>query len=143
MPKELLPNELWELVAPLIPPIPPRPMGGRPPISSRACLRGIIFVLRTGIPWEYLPEEMGCSGMSCWRRLRDWQQSGVWDAIHRALLDRLGGAGEIDWTRASLDGSSIAAVKRGSRRDRIRPIAASRVRSTISLSTGKVRRSRR
>jgi transposase len=64
----------------------------------------ILFVLRTGLPWEYLPAEMGCgSGMTCWRRLRDWQQAGVWAALHRAVLERLEGAGYLDWSRAALD----------------------------------------
>src|SRR5665213_3062672 len=61
---------------------------------------GILFVLRTGIPWEMLPAEMGCgSGVTCWRRLRDWQAAGVWDRLHRELLRRLRDADRIDWSR--------------------------------------------
>ena len=72
MAKELLPDALWARIAPLLPPEPPKPKGGRPRVSDRAALTGILFVLKTGIPWEYLPAEMGCgSGMTCWRRLRD------------------------------------------------------------------------
>ncbi len=72
MAKPLLPDEFWELIEPLIPPHPPRPKGGRPPVPHRAALTGILFILKTGTPWEYLPKEMGCgSGMTCWRRLRD------------------------------------------------------------------------
>jgi transposase len=72
MAKELLPDALWLRIAPLIPPSRPEPKGGRPRVSDRAALTGILFVLKTGIPWEYLPAEMGCgSGMTCWRRLRD------------------------------------------------------------------------
>jgi transposase len=72
MAKELLPDALWLRIAPLIPPEAPKPKGGRPRVSDRAALTGILFVLKTGIPWEYLPAEMGCgSGMTCWRRLRD------------------------------------------------------------------------
>jgi transposase len=109
----LVSDELWALVAPLLPPEPPKPKGGRPRLPDRACLTGIIFVLKSGIQWEMLPQEMGCgSGMSCWRRLRDWHEVGVWDALHRTLLDRLGEAGQIDWSRASLDCASIPA-KRG------------------------------
>jgi len=69
----LLPDRLWDLVEPLLPILPRRPQGGRPRVSDRACLTGIVFVLRSGIPWQMLPQELGCgSGMTCWRRLRDW-----------------------------------------------------------------------
>ena len=110
MNKPLVSDELWAVVAPLLPPEPPKPKGGRPRVSDRAALTGIIFVLKSGIPWEMLPQEMGCgSGVTCWRRLRDWQEAGVWDRLHRELLDRLGEAGRIDWSRASLDSASIPA----------------------------------
>jgi transposase len=86
----LLPDPLWDLVEPFLPSPPQRPQGGRPRVLERACLTGIVFVLRSGIPWQMLPQELGCgSGMTCWRRLRDWQQAGVWDLIHFALLDWL------------------------------------------------------
>jgi transposase len=112
MAKPLLTEELWEVIEPLLPPEPPKPRGGRPRISNRAALTGILFVLKTGLQWELLPQEMGCgSGMTCWRRLRDWQQTGVWERLHKVLLDRLQAAGEIDWSRASLDSASIRAKK--------------------------------
>ncbi|MGH6763990.1 MAG: IS5 family transposase [Phyllobacterium sp.] len=114
MSKPLVSDELWAVVAPLLPPEPPKPTGGRPRVPDRACLTGIIFVLKSGIQWELLPQEMGCgSGMTCWRRLRDWQAAGVWEALHHALLDRLGEAGRIDWSRACLDSASISAKKGG------------------------------
>jgi len=130
MKKPLVPDELWAIVEPLLPPEPPKPKGGRPRVPDRAALTGIIFVLKSGIPWEMLPQEMGCgSGVTCWRRLRDWQAAGVWDRLHQTLLDRLGDAGRIDWSRASLDSASVPA-KRGARRwDRTQPIAASRARN--------------
>src|SRR3954453_21244888 len=110
MAKPLVSDDLWGVVAPLLPPEPPKPNGGRPRVPDRACLTGIIFVLKTGIQWELLPQEMGCgSGVTCWRRLRDWQAAGVWEALHRALLDRLGAADRIDWSRASLDCASVPA----------------------------------
>src|SRR5919202_2417829 len=113
MAKELVTDELWEIVEPLLPPEPPRPRGGRPRVPNRAALTGIIFVLKTGIPWEMVPKEMGCgSGSTCWRRLRDWHEAGVWQRLHRALLDRLGEADGIDWSRACLDSASVPA-KRG------------------------------
>ena len=124
MAKPLVSDELWALVAPLLPPEPPKPQGGRPRVPDRACLTGIIFVLKTGIQWELLPQEMGCgSGMTCWRRLRDWQAAGVWERLHHALLDRLGAAGRIDWSRACVDSANVPA-KRGARRlAPTRPIA--------------------
>jgi transposase len=113
MAKPLVSDELWAFVAPLLPPESPKPKGGRPRVPDRACLTGIIFVLKSGIPWEMLPQEMGCgSGMTCWRRLRDWHAHGVWEQLHRELLDRLGAAGQVDWRRASLDCASVPA-KRG------------------------------
>jgi transposase len=91
MAKPLVPDELWMLIEPLLPPERPKPKGGRPAIPHRAALSGIILVLKSGLPWEMLPQEMGCgSGMTCWRRLRDWQAAGVWTRLHRVLLDRLG-----------------------------------------------------
>ena len=135
MARVLVPDDLWAAIAPLLPPEAPKPKGGRPRLPDRAALTGILFVLKTGLPWEYLPAEMGCgSGMSCWRRLRDWHEAGVWAALHRALLERLHGAGRIDWRRAALDGASVPA-KRGARRPaRTRRIAASPAASATSRS---------
>jgi transposase len=124
MAKPLVPDALWVRMKPLIPPARPKPRGGRPPLDDRAALAGILFVLRTGNGWEYLPQEMGCgSGMTCWRRLRDWQLAGVWDRLHRVLLDELGRDARIDWSRVSLDASSVRA-KGGARRQARTPRTA-------------------
>src|SRR5262249_20696877 len=86
----LVSDDLWAVIDPLLPPEWPKPKGGRPPVPHRAALSGILFVLKSGIPWEVLPQEMGSgSGMTCWRRLRDWQAAGVWTRLHCVLLDRL------------------------------------------------------
>ena len=107
MVKQLVPEELWTIVEPLLPPEPPKPNGGRPRVSNRAALAGIIYVLKSGIPWGMLPRGLGFgSGLTCWKRIRDWQKAGVWRRLHRVLLDELGK------TRASLDSASVPA-KRG------------------------------
>ena len=117
MAKKLVTDELWETIEPLLPPEPPKSQGGRLRIDDQAALTGIVFVLKSGIPWEMLPQEMGCgSGMTCWRRLKEWQEAGVWERLHRVLLDRLGEAEQIDWERASLDSASIPA--KGGRKNR-------------------------
>ena len=115
MARPILPDELWAIIEPVLPPLPPpNPKGGRPTVGNRETLTGILFVLKTGIPWEDLPCEMGCgSGMTCWRRLRDWQADGVWDRVHRELLSRLRGAEKIDWSRAIIDSSSVRAAYGG------------------------------
>src|ERR687886_121990 len=136
MAKELVSDELWEIIEPLLPEEPPKPQGGRPRLDDRAALTGIIFVLKSGIPWEMLPQEMGCgSGVTCWRRLREWQRGGGWERLHQTLLDRLGAADKIDWSRASAD-SAFAPAKRGARKpDRIRRIAAKRAASATLWSS--------
>ena len=144
MAKPLVSDELWTLIEPLLPPERLKPKGGRPPIPHRAALTGILFVLKSGVPWEMLPQEMGCgSGMTCWRRLRDWQEAGVWEALHRVLLDRLGEDDRIDWSRASLDSASIPAKRGVKSSARIRRIVANRVQSAMLWSTGEASRSPR
>lgn len=112
MGKQLVSDKLWDHIEPLIPKRQHNPKGGRRPIPDRAALTGILFVLKTGIPWEYLPQEMGCgSGMTCWRRLRDWQEAGVWEKLLVVILQELHDAKKIDWNRACVDGSIIQAKK--------------------------------
>lgn len=140
MAKQLVSDELWAVVEPLLPRTRPPGTRGHPPVPNRVALAGIVFVLKTGLPWEYFPQELGCSGMTLWRRLRAWQDAGVWDQLHRVLLQRLADAGQIDWSRAAADASRIPA-KRGARgRDRTRPTAASRARTTTWSRTVAARR---
>jgi transposase len=142
MAKELVTDELWETIEPLLPPEPPKPQGGRPRIENRAALTGIVFVLKSGIPWEMLPQEMGCgSGMTCWRRLKEWQEAGVWERLHLILLDRLGEADQIDWERASVDSASIPAKRGVQKPERIRRIKERRARSATLFRTEKGSRS--
>jgi transposase len=129
MAKPLISNALWAVIEPLLPPEPATPKGGRPWVDDRAALAGILFVLRSGIPWEMLPSEIGCSGMTCWRRLRDWQAAGVWMHLHRALLERLADVVKLDWSRASLDSCAIAAKNGAPRPVRTRRTATNRARS--------------
>jgi transposase len=144
MAKPLVSDDLWAVVAPLLPPEPSKPKGGRPRVPDRAALTGIIFVLKSGIPWEMLPQELGCgSGMTCWRRLRDWHEAGVWDRLHRELLDRLGEAGQIDWSRASLDSASVPAKRGATSSAPTRRIVANRARSATLWVTAPGSRSSR
>jgi transposase len=131
MARPLVSDELWELIRPLLPVHQPSPKGGRPRLEDRACLTGILFVLKTGIGWEALPAEMGCgSGMTCWRRLEEWQRAGVWDALHAALLAKLEAAGAIDWSRAAVDSSRVRAPLGGKKPARTRPTGPSAAAST-------------
>jgi transposase len=127
MVKPLVSDSLWEEFAPLLPPPRSKPKGGRPPVPDRKALTGILFVLKTGIQWEDLPQEMGC-GMTCWRMLRDWQQASVWAALHAVLLDRLAEADQIDCSRASLDSAAVPAphAPKGGQKSGRRPWARTR-----------------
>ncbi|MFD1734143.1 IS5 family transposase [Deinococcus malanensis] len=103
-------DPLWTLIKPLLPISLERPKGGRPRIADRLALEGILFVLHTGISWRFLPQQLGYgSGMTCWRRLLEWQQAGIWADLHRCVLDHLHAAGVVDWSHASLDSASVPA----------------------------------
>ena len=143
MPFPLVSDELWQIIEPLLPAALAKPKGGRPLVPDRAALTGILFVLRTGIPWEMLPLEMGCgSGVTCWRRLRDWQAACVWDRLHREWLHRRRDADRIDWGRACVDSASVAAKRGESRQARTRPTAGSRGLSATSSPIAEAFRSR-
>jgi transposase len=132
----LVPDDLWHAIEPFLPKEPPKPKGGRPRLSDRAALAGIVVVLKSGIAWQMLPTELGCgSGSTCWRRLRDWQEAGVWERLHSTLLNWLGGEAAIDWSRASADSVSVRAKRGTSGPGRTRPTGASRAPSTTWSST--------
>jgi transposase len=116
MDKPIIDDELWKRIEPLLPKPKARreKYPGRKPVPDRAALSGIVFVLRTGLRWRDLPAEMGCgSGVTCWRRLRDWQEVGVWDRLHELLLSELRAAGQIDLSRVVVDSSSVRAIGAG------------------------------
>jgi transposase len=137
-PPRLVSDEFWALVEPLIPPGRPAVHGRteRPRRSDREVLEGIAFVLSTGIGWAKLPTApVYGSGWTCWRRMREWAEAGVFDRLHQAVLDRLGERGQLDWSRASLDSVSVRA-KRGVRSPaRTPPTAARPAASTTCSST--------
>jgi transposase len=134
MARKLLPDDLWAVIEPLLPPPPPPgPRGGRPRLGDRQALTGILFVLRTGLPWEDRPAELGCGcGLSCWRRLRDWQADGTWTRLHAELLARLHAAGKLDWSKCVIDSSSVRAVFGGPPPARTPRTGARRAASTTS-----------
>jgi transposase len=109
---QLVDDGLWELVKPLLPDHTPQRIG-RPRVSDRTALAAIVFVLVTGVPWRMVPRQIGCSGVTAWRRLREWQRAGVWERVHRELLRRLNAVGRIDWSRGLVDSSHIRALRGG------------------------------
>ena len=137
-------DELWELFEPLLPKKERRfRYPGRKRLDDRLALQGILFVLHTGIAWTHLPAELGFgSGVTCWRRLDEWQRAGVWERLHAVLLARLRAAGEIEWSRAIADSSHVQAKKGAPRRARARLIEPGTDRSTTSWSTRRGSRSR-
>ena len=133
MSQPLIDDALWRRIKPLLPKPPRRRWKsmGRPRVPDRAALTGILFVLRSGIPWQMLPKEMGCgSGSTCWRRLVRWQRAGVWRRLHTMLLAELRHRGQLDLARAVVDSASIRALRGGKKLDRTQPIAVRRGRST-------------
>ena len=126
----LVPDELWKELEPLLPKEAPKLKGGRPIVANRAALVGIVFILRTGAAWRMLPKELGCgSGVTCWRRLRDWTKAGVWPKVHQRLLNALGKAGQIDLSRAVIDSQSVRAVFGG-----ITPVRTRRIERNTGVN---------
>ena len=135
-------DELWSLIEPLLPEPGPKKVEGRPRVPDRQALCGILFVLHTGIQWEYLPQELGFgSGMTCWRRPAAWNEAGVWDELHLVLLKKLRSAGKLDWSRAVIDSSHVRAARRGPKAGRARSTARDRAASTTCSPTARGSRS--
>jgi transposase len=132
MARPLLDDDLWDVIAPLIPPRRTRRghRHGREPIPDRAVLTGILYVLRSGVPWQMLPKEMGCgSGSTCWRRLVRWEQAGVWRRLHERLLAELRRRGHLDHRWTVIDSASVRALRGGKKLDRTQPIAVRKGRN--------------
>ena len=121
---------LWRALEPLLPPRKRSPKGGHPFADDRARLAGILFVPRTDRPWRDVPAGLGVRGVTCWRRLRDWQAAGVWARLHEAALGKLGRSGGLDWSRASLDSTSVRAEKGG---EQVGPSPTDRGRGSTRL----------
>lgn len=119
-------DDLWGRIEPLLPRLQRRFRNpGRRRLPDREVLCGILYVLHTGIQWEHLPQELGFgSGMTCWRRLRDWNEAGMWQRLHEVLLAELNAEGQLDWSRCVVDASHVRALKGGSQRARRRSTAA-------------------
>jgi transposase len=130
----MVPDGLWERIEPLLPQHPRRFRNpGRKRIPDRQALCGILFVLYTSIPWEFLPQELGFgSGMTCWRRLAEWHEAGVWQRLHEVLLAELHATDKLDWSKAVIDGSHVRALKGGPKPDRARSTAPRQARNTTS-----------
>ncbi len=121
MAKPVIGDAVWASIEAQLPPAKLRRFlhPGRKPVGDREALSGILFVLQNGIQWNELPVEMGFgSGVSCWRRLRDWQQSGIWERIHRVLMSKQPGADQIDFSRVSDSAASRAVTAAG----KLRPV---------------------
>jgi transposase len=127
MAKKHVSQALWNGIGPLLPEPKPSPKGGRPAVPNRACLEGIVLVLKTGMPWQSLPTRLGYgSGSTCWRRFRAWTQLGVWPQLHQRLLRVLGRNGQIHLERAVIDSASVRALKGGRTPAQTPPIAGKR-----------------
>jgi transposase len=115
---DLVPDQLWAIVEPLLPAPPRPPYGGRRRVvPDRNCFAAIVYMARTSTPWRLLPaRELGCgSPATCWRRLTEWANAGVFDRLHLQVLDRLGEQRQLDWERASVDTMSVRAKRGGPR----------------------------
>jgi len=133
MAKQRVSETLWKAIAPLLPAHERSPQGGRPPVPDRACLEGIILVLKTGMPWQMLPTRLGYgSGSTCWRRFHAWTQLGVWPELHQRLLRVLGRRGGINLERAVIDSASVRAFKGGRTPGPTPPTAGKRAANATS-----------
>ena len=103
------------MVEPLIPPVRVRVQGGgMSRVDDRAVFTAIVFVLTSGCAWRHLPPSFGVTVPTAHRRFTEWTRAGLWPRLHRAVLDELGGRGDLNWSSVILDAASVRA-KRGDR----------------------------
>ena len=106
----LLSEPQWKKIEPLLPLPPKQPRGGRPWTENRRVLEGILWILRSGAPWKYLPKEYPHPS-TCWRRLRDWEEQDIWLKIWRTFLGELNERQQLKWSESFVDGSFAPAKK--------------------------------
>lgn len=131
MSARLLTDELWNEIEPFFPTYEPSPWGGRPPAHCRMVLTCILFVLKTGIAWEDLPLELGCSYKTCRRRLKEWTAQGIWQKVFVHLLTRLRAAGRLDLADVLVDAGLVKAPLGGQKPVPTRRIGAATAASII------------
>lgn len=124
-------DRLWAEIEPLVPRVERRfRYPGRRRHDDRACLEGILFVLRYAVPWAELPPVEGWpSGQTCWRRFHQWRAAGVWEQLLWRVQELLEQEGLVDWSRAIAD-ASLVDTKRGAARSAARCEAALAAAST-------------
>ena len=106
----LLTEAQWQKIGPLLPRPPKHPRGGRPPAANRRVLEGILWILRSGARWQDLPSEFP-SPATCWRRLRRWEEQGLWLRVWRTFLAELNERQQLKWSESFMDGSFAPAKK--------------------------------
>ena len=105
-------DAMWERVRPLLPARSPSPKGGRPFADDKACFAGVVYALRNGIRWNDMPDQFP-SGVTCWRRHRDWTAAGVWDRVWQLVIEELVAAGEVDASELVIDATFAESRKGG------------------------------
>jgi putative transposase len=119
-----IPEDLWQLIEPLLPPDKPPGANGRPRVRNRTVLNGILYVLRTGCQWKMVPREYS-SGSTCHLRFQTWVRAGIFQRIWRVCLQHYDDLRGIDWRFQSLDSATVSApVKGGTKPEKTRRIAA-------------------
>jgi transposase len=112
--EQFVTDEQWAKIEPLLPVYKPSPKGGRQRRGNREVFEGIAWVLRSGARWKDLPRRYP-SPSTCWRRLNEWEERGIWLKIWRKFLSELDEQGQLEWEETFADGSFASAKKGGVR----------------------------